>query len=429
MKLRDAAADEQELSEEDQAYNNELDNEELDAEDPESQDDGRDETDVGYDEVPMAGLQPPPAAGLVQFEQPPPAGEALQIGSGGLMKGQPEPKFEQAGAPGVFDPNNSTFEERQKYMTAQERADWASKKFSGPVEKDPTGKPAAAAAAAAPAAAESSADKRARFEQEVFKQIGGDPFGINTVALMDEATRNALPGLFQKVFAGRLVWEDRRRMTKKESEFWDEEVKRFRAHVKDQIEGEKSAKKEAYKEMMGRFDLDQKTREAESKQKAEREAKWREAQGKQVTAVTKAAEALQKQDNTLRSAEMKIMENMSKALEGAASTPAKMEEYNALQAELTRVRSDRDQLRQRLDPGYKQQRLQEEADQKAKMQSAPRDPKATEQAPKAPVIDEAAAREKIKAHPTKGYPVKSQYNELTGEIKVTYKDGTQEIIK
>jgi|GEM_PF-4083974 len=348
-----------------------------------------------------------------------------------------------AGADG-FNPDDSTFDERQKNMTAQERADWASKRWGkttpGEIKSEEPPPP-----------------DRTRFEQAVFQQIGGDPFVVDVMKEVDDATRQDLPELFRAVFGGNVIWEDRFRLNKKQNAAWQEEVKRYRAHVKEQIEGKVRHQKEAYKELMGRFDLDQKTKEALEKKKAEKDKAWAERTGKIQEKQGKAMEALQKQDNTLRTAEMRIIQDMARmAAEGVGGkpAPAMMEAFITLQNELAQVRQQREQIKMRTDPGYRQAKMQQQnmdqldvsrqdvqpaeaaapaaepaGDKATADNSAPGTPDEIAKTKKLQVdVDKARALAK-KPHPEKGVPVKAQFNKTTGEVKVTFKDGTTEIRK
>lgn len=340
-----------------------------------------------------------------------------------------------------FNPGDSTFDERQKNMTAQERADWASKRYakSTPGEIPSTEPPPS---------------DRARFEQAVFNQIGGDPFRIDVMKEVDDATRQDLPELFRSVFGGNVIWEDRFRLNKKQNAAWQEEVKRYRSHVKEQVEGKKKFQQESYKELMGRFDIDQKTKEAEERKKAERQQKWAESTGKIQEKQTKAAEALQKQDNTLRTAEMKLIQDMAKMVSegiGGKPAPAMTEAFSALQNELAQVRQQREQIKLRVDPGYRQAKMQQQNMDQLDISRQEAAPATAEAAPeKTPVaskgkqkmeegpgeiektkqlqidVDKAKVLAK-KPHPVKGIPVSASYNKTTGEVKVTFKDGTTEI--
>lgn len=401
------------------------------------------EFDAG-DEGMLAG----PETEIPQGEVPPiTMNELRQVSSG--VEVPPAGRFETAAG---FNPDTATFEERQKNMTPQERADWASKKFSGPVEKDPTGKAAPAPGTAKPAEgaglagdAPAQLSPRQRFEQEVFKQIGGDPFQIDTMKIVDDATRKELPDLFRRFFKGQAIWEDRERLNKNQAAAWQDEVKKFRAFIKEQVEGDKSHKKEVYKELMSRFDLDMKERDAQEKVKAERAKKWAEETGKAVDRQAKTVDALKRQDNTLRTSELKIMQDMAKIIGegiGGKPKPEFLATFTALDKELERIRAERDGIRLRLDPAYREERqaqmaerergFKEQRQQTADTKEAERKESYSKPAAagEAPAVDEAKIQElSTKPDPKKGVPVSAERNKKTGEVRVTFKDGSQEIRK
>ena len=94
---------------------------------------------------------------------------------------------------------------------------------------------------------------RDEFEKLVFKKIDGNPFKIDVMAEVAKADQ-ALPQLFNEFFAGRVYWGDRDKLSKEQADEWADVVKRWHAHVYNQVVSKKQAMMEEHKWMMSQFD-------------------------------------------------------------------------------------------------------------------------------------------------------------------------------
>lgn len=119
---------------------------------------------------------------------------------------------------------------------------------------------------------------RTRFEQSVFKQIGGNPFEIDVVQSIDDLTERMEPQLFKQIFGGQLIWEDRERMNPKQMDHWQNELSRFRADLKERVESDKKTKIDVYNNLMKRFDNEAKEQEAALKKIKARQDEWMKTQ-------------------------------------------------------------------------------------------------------------------------------------------------------
>jgi hypothetical protein len=304
-------------------------------------------------------------------------------------------------------------------MSAQERANRAMKLY------DP-GMGDRRAAGPAPVRqkppAQVAAEDRARFEQEVFKQIGGDPFGRNTMAEITEHTKNDLPQLFQRAFGGQVIWEDRNRLDKNQNAFWQNEVKAYRAHLKNEIEGEKKSQVESYKQMMGRFDVEMKSQQAEQAQLQKRAEAFAGNQEKKVTSAYKRIEDLKKEERTLVGGISRIMK--AGKTPGGTELPEYLEEMKTLKKQLEENRQEKEQIRMAVDPTYKRQvMLKREEEAAGAGKRAEKEKVANE----AKSVEEKENRKIIASHPheSKGMPV-SALAIPGGGVRVTYKDGSTE---
>ena len=95
--------------------------------------------------------------------------------------------------------------------------------------------------------------RRDEFEKLVFKKIGENPFQIDVMAEVNKANED-LPDLFRHIFRGKVIWEDRGRLNKKQIDYWDDIVKQYRSDVYNQVTSDKAQKIEEHKWMMGQFD-------------------------------------------------------------------------------------------------------------------------------------------------------------------------------
>ena len=94
---------------------------------------------------------------------------------------------------------------------------------------------------------------RNRFEEHVIMELGKNPFELNPMEALSVADEN-LPDLFHFFFGGRVVWNDRNKLTKEQADAWDEVVKSYHAWVFQQAEMEKAVLTDQYNFMMNQFD-------------------------------------------------------------------------------------------------------------------------------------------------------------------------------
>jgi len=277
------------------------------------------------------------------------------------------------GAPAGWTPEDSTFAERQKYMTAQERADWAMNKFdpgknerkaAAKAEEDRVaagGAPATSKAAAPEAPPRKDhATERVKFEQELFKAMGKNPFDIDVMKVVNDTSVKGLPALFDKVFKGKAIWQDRDRLDKKQNAHWQNEVKAYRAHVKDEVDSEKKMLLDKYKNHMSNFDVNFKLQEAQQKQAEAAAAKFGAAGNKQETQQAKQEKAIRTQDDALRKREIKSMADIvaNMKAQAAATDPKEkkmlQEQHALLLEENADATAARHQFKMQYDKAYSQ---------------------------------------------------------------------------
>ncbi len=107
-------------------------------------------------------------------------------------------------------------------------------------------------------------EDRTGFEQNVFGQIGGNPFDIDPYEIVEQANAQ-LPDIFNQVFQGQVIWSDKDKLDKDQLKFWNAVQKQFHAHVFARAAGTKKMMTEKYNWMMNRFDNDKKTKDANLK--------------------------------------------------------------------------------------------------------------------------------------------------------------------
>lgn len=110
---------------------------------------------------------------------------------------------------------------------------------------------------------------RGRFEQQLFQDMGGNPYEIDPMKEVDRITQEQMEGLFNHVFRGKAIWADRQRLSKKQQDFWQNELRQFRAHVKEGVDSERATKIQMYQFMMGQFENQAKEEEARRKRMGE----------------------------------------------------------------------------------------------------------------------------------------------------------------
>ncbi len=105
---------------------------------------------------------------------------------------------------------------------------------------------------------------RTGFENEVFSQIGGNPFDLDPYEFLEQADAS-LPDIFNQVFQGQVIWSDRDKLDKDQTKFWNSVVKQFHAHVFDRATSMKQIMTDKYNFMMNRFDNEKKAKDASLK--------------------------------------------------------------------------------------------------------------------------------------------------------------------
>ena len=195
---------------------------------------------------------------------------------------------------------------------------------------------------------------RSRFEKEIFKEIGGNPFEINVVKQMNDVSARDLPKLFSSVFKGQVVWEDRNKLNKKQADFWQAQVQGYRAHVKEQLESERKTKIEVYNHMMKTFDNDTKEQEAAEKRVKEREKEWADLNKSNKTAQKddlKRLTELQKNKREIMKEQAEIIEKGTDLTTGALSPAAEIR-FMELGEQLKFVKGEAEQLLMQHYPDY-----------------------------------------------------------------------------
>jgi hypothetical protein len=94
---------------------------------------------------------------------------------------------------------------------------------------------------------------RDKFSEHVFQTIGGNPFDIDLGEELAKADQE-LPELFEYVFRGQAIWQDRHLLNNQQRAYWEDAVKAYHAHVKEQVESKKQTMTDRYNQMMNMFD-------------------------------------------------------------------------------------------------------------------------------------------------------------------------------
>jgi len=170
---------------------------------------------------------------------------------------------------------------------------------------------------------------RDQFEQSVFKTIGGNPFGMDVIKEVNAASEKDLPDLFQQVFGRGVMWEDRDKLDAKEKTHWQNQIKQYRAYLKDTLESQKEAAIERYNMMMNRFDREQKENEAAMKKVEAKTEKFR-------TEATARRKEQKRDVKDLRKEKQDLLKRMTElALEGYGGGQETLEEMT----EMTNIRT------------------------------------------------------------------------------------------
>lgn len=137
---------------------------------------------------------------------------------------------------------------KEGYEDVTKRPDWMTYPEEPPTMKMPT-KPKLEGFVSP----DYSAEGKQRFENLVFEKIGGNPFKIDVMAEVSKADE-ALPQLFSEFFAGRVYWGDRDKLSKEQTDEWADVVKRWHAHVYNQVVSNKKSMVEEHAWMMGHWE-------------------------------------------------------------------------------------------------------------------------------------------------------------------------------
>lgn len=150
---------------------------------------------------------------------------------------------------------------------AQSEADTTKARYGGSAIQDSPGGSAPFARPTEASMQQPVADfsDRNRYENGVLKMIGGNPFERDPVRELNKITQNEMPKIFETIFGGQLAWADRGRMDPNQVKHFDNEVKRFRAHVAQGIDADIKTQINTYNNLMTRFDNDRKYYEANLK--------------------------------------------------------------------------------------------------------------------------------------------------------------------
>lgn len=134
---------------------------------------------------------------------------------------------------------------------------------------------------------------RKLFEEHVMSELGKNPFELNPMEALTVADEN-LPELFQHFFGGRVVWNDRDKLTKEQAQAWDEVVKSYHAWAFEHAKMEKAVLTDRYNFMMNQFDNASKQYEANVKRiREEREKIVAEDKAKKAAAAAAKLKAAQ----------------------------------------------------------------------------------------------------------------------------------------
>jgi hypothetical protein len=205
---------------------------------------------------------------------------------------------------------------------------------------------------------------RRAFEQSVFDHIGGNPFEIDVMREVDKATKQDMPALFNRVFGGRLIWEDRRRMDKKQADFWDNEVKRYRAYLKEMIDSDRRTKIDVYNQMTRTFDNDEKEREARERRIQSVNKKFMDQRVKDEEKRIKTVDQAKKDMRQAEKDEADALKQIATITkEGGDLSPDAQRALAAQEQILQSARATRHAIRMQFDKNYKEKF---EADEKAR---------------------------------------------------------------
>ncbi|MCK4787663.1 MAG: hypothetical protein KAV87_28165 [Desulfobacteraceae bacterium] len=98
-------------------------------------------------------------------------------------------------------------------------------------------------------------EERDSFKEEVFKQIGGNPFTLTSDAEIRKfSAGGGYEDMFNEVFRGKISWRNRARMTPEQKIHWNREVLTEEAYIETETKNKRNQMKIEYDYMMGEFD-------------------------------------------------------------------------------------------------------------------------------------------------------------------------------
>ena len=229
---------------------------------------------------------------------------------------------------------------------------------------------------------------RGKFENVVFQQMGGNPFDIDVMREVDRVTASELPRIFGQVFRGQAIWEDRGRLNKKQMDFWQDEVKRFRAHVKDRIESERKTKIDQYNFMMKNFDTEQKETEAAHKRVQEQEKDFLSRRKDEAKEARTDMKDMQARMGRLQGDKRQILKRQAEIikegtdLKTGSLTPEAEAEFTELANQLKYINTQSHKLLMATDADYRMQQVAKNVPSETAASHAKTQPKPTEEEPK-----------------------------------------------
>ena len=195
--------------------------------------------------------------------------------------------------------------------------------------------------------------RRGDFEFHVFNQLktenmpDGNPFNFDPNAQLNKISKQDLPQLFERSFAGEVSWQDRHLLDDDQKKYWMSEVKRYRAHVETGLKGERAQAIDSYNQMMNSFDNAAKEQAAKNKQQRENRKQIYEAKIEALERSNKRQEKHQSQVSRKRellTEQRELMAEYQDAETAGTLTPeisqARLAEIQAISDELKIINAD-----------------------------------------------------------------------------------------
>ena len=231
---------------------------------------------------------------------------------------------------------------------------------------------------------------RGKFEKVVFGQMGGNPFEIDVIREVDRITAAELPKIFAQAFRGQAIWEDRGRLNKKQMEFWQDEVKRFRAHVKERVDSERRTKIDTYNFMMKNFDNEAKEREAALKRVQDQEKDFLSRRKDEAKNARTEMKDMQARMERLQGDKRQILKRQAEIIREGTDlktgelTPEAEAEFTELANQLKYVNTQTHKMLMASDPEYRTQQAAKNVPSEVQPSHAKTQPKpqAAEEEPK-----------------------------------------------